>query len=122
LRRIKTLRWSSPLVDNASSVWSDYVGDHANAIRRHANPRQLVTTNSTLWNDNFDRYQVHRALDIAAWDEYVPDGHPRLDSAGAPSGGGPRLQATQLLDHGNPTRAGELGPVSGLWIPARPAN
>ena len=60
----------------ASSVWVDYVGDQAKAIRRHADPRQFVTTNSTLWNDNFDQYGVHRTLDIAAWDEYVPDGHP----------------------------------------------
>jgi beta-galactosidase len=60
----------------ASSVWADYVGEQARAIRRHADPRQFVTTNSTLWNDNFDQYLVHRDLDIAAWDEYAPDGHP----------------------------------------------
>lgn len=60
----------------ASAVWADYIGDQAAAVRAHADPRQFVTTNSTLWNDNFDQYAVHRDLDIAAWDEYVPDGHP----------------------------------------------
>jgi beta-galactosidase len=60
----------------ASAVWADYVGNQATAIRAQADPRQFVTTNSTLWNDNFDQYVVHRGLDIAAWDEYVPDGHP----------------------------------------------
>lgn len=60
----------------ASSVWASYIEEQARVIRRHADPRQLITTNSTLWNDNFDQYLVHSDLDIAAWDEYVPDGHP----------------------------------------------
>ncbi|WP_375286235.1 beta-galactosidase [Sphingomonas sp.] len=60
----------------ASAEWADYIGDQAAAIRAHADPRQFVTTNSTQWNDNFDQYAVHHDLNIAAWDEYVPDGHP----------------------------------------------
>lgn len=60
----------------ASSVWAGYVGDQAAAIRAHADPRQFVTTNSTAWNNNFDQYLVHRDLDIAAWDDYVPNGRP----------------------------------------------
>ncbi|QNA85392.1 beta-galactosidase [Sphingomonas sp. So64.6b] len=59
-----------------SSVWADYVGEQAVAIRAHADPRQFVTTNSTAWNNNFDQYLVHRDLDIAAWDDYVPGGRP----------------------------------------------
>lgn len=60
----------------ASTVWADYVGSQAAAIRAHADPRQFVTTNSTSWNNNFDQFLVHRDLDIAAWDDYVPNGRP----------------------------------------------
>lgn len=60
----------------ASAVWADYVGEQAMAIRGHADAGQFVTTNSTAWNNNFDQYLVHRGLDIAAWDDYVPNGRP----------------------------------------------
>lgn len=60
----------------ASAVWADYVGVQAAAIRAHADRRQFVTTNSTAWNNNFDQFLVHRDLDIAAWDDYVPNGRP----------------------------------------------
>jgi beta-galactosidase len=35
------------------------------------------------WNTGFDHYVVHRNLDIAAWDDYFPDGHldPILNAA-----------------------------------------
>ncbi len=59
-----------------SAVWADYVGNQARAIRAAADPRQFLTTNSTAWNNNFDQYRVHRDLDIAAWDDYVPNGRP----------------------------------------------
>jgi len=59
-----------------STVWADYVGVQAAAIRAHADRRQFVTTNSTSWNNNFDQYLVHRDVDIAAWDDYVPNGRP----------------------------------------------
>jgi len=57
-------------------LWTSYVGDQATAIRAHADPRQFVTTNSTLWNDRYDANPVHAALDLASWDAYVPDGRP----------------------------------------------
>lgn len=60
----------------ASFLWADYVGEQAAAIRIHADKRQFVTTNSTAWNNNFDQYLVHQNLDLAAWDDYVPDGRP----------------------------------------------
>jgi len=60
----------------ASDVWADYIREQAAAIRAHADGRQFITTNSTAWNDNFDQYRVHREIDLAAWDEYVPSGHP----------------------------------------------
>ncbi len=60
----------------ASDLWAEYVDEQARAIRAHADPRQFMTINSTAWNDNFDQYRVHRDLDLAAWDEYVPNGRP----------------------------------------------
>jgi beta-galactosidase len=35
------------------------------------------------WFTGFDHYTVHRVLDIAAWDDYFPDGHldPNLNAA-----------------------------------------
>jgi beta-galactosidase len=59
-----------------SAVWSSYVNDQARAIRAAADSRQFVTTNTTMWEDAFNPYEVHASLDIAAWDEYVPDGRP----------------------------------------------
>lgn len=59
-----------------SAVWSSYVNDQARAIRAAADPRQFVTTNTTMWDGAFNPYEVHASLDIAAWDEYVPDGRP----------------------------------------------
>ena len=60
----------------ASFLWAEYVDEQAAAIRTHADRRQFVTTNSTAWNNNFDQYLVHRGLDLAAWDDYVPNGRP----------------------------------------------
>lgn len=60
----------------ASDLWADYVGEQADAIRAHAAPGQFITTNSTAWNNNFNQYVVHRRLDMAAWDAYVPNGRP----------------------------------------------
>ena len=59
-----------------SAQWAYYVAAQATAIRTYADRRQFVTTNSTAWNNHFDQYAVHRGLDLAAWDEYVPNGRP----------------------------------------------
>ena len=59
-----------------SAVWADYVGQQADAIRALADDRQFVTTNFTRWNNNFDQYAVADRLDMATWDEYVPNGRP----------------------------------------------
>lgn len=63
-----------------SDLWAGYVGDQARAIRAVSDRRQFITTNSTAWNDHFDQYRVHRMLDMAAWDDYVPDGRPDWDA------------------------------------------
>ncbi len=61
----------------ATDVWSDYVANQTSAIRAHADPRQWITTNSHSYphEANFDSYAIHRQLDMAAWDDYAPDGH-----------------------------------------------
>jgi beta-galactosidase len=60
-----------------TDTWASYVANQVAAIRAHADPRQFITTNTTHWGDQFDQYVVSRELDMASWDEYVPDGHYR---------------------------------------------
>jgi beta-galactosidase len=57
-----------------SETWNDYVEDQARVIRAHAEGRQFVTTNLTHWTARFDPYRLNAGLDLAAWDDYVPDG------------------------------------------------
>ncbi len=65
-----------------SDTWNGYVQDQATTIRAHSDPGQFVTTNTQHWDDAFDHYKLHQGLDIAAWDEYVPDGrYDWLDQA-----------------------------------------
>jgi beta-galactosidase len=59
-----------------SDTWASYVEAQARAIRANSDPRQFVTTNTMHWNAGFDQYRMHRNLDLAAWDDYVPSGRP----------------------------------------------
>jgi beta-galactosidase len=45
------------------------------AIRRHAEKRQVITTNMMGWFDAYDHYTVAQDLDFASWDNYVGVGH-----------------------------------------------
>lgn len=58
-----------------TDTWASYVDDQVKVIRAHADPHQFITTNTMHWYGGFDHYVVHRSLDLAAWDEYVPNGH-----------------------------------------------
>ena len=58
-----------------TDTWASYVDNQVQAVRQHADARQFITTNTMHWNGGFDHYIVHRPLDIAAWDEYIPNGH-----------------------------------------------
>jgi beta-galactosidase len=58
-----------------SDTWSTYIANQAAAIRAHADPRQFITTNTTHWSNQYDQHLISRQLDLASWDEYVPDGH-----------------------------------------------
>lgn len=66
-----------------TTTWSDYIANQAAAIRARAGPRQFVTTNTMFWNAGFDHFVLHRDLDLAAWDNYIPNGHPDWVANGA---------------------------------------
>jgi len=58
-----------------TDTWGDYVANQVHAIRPNAVASQFITTNTMHWFQGFDHYMLHRALDLAAWDDYYPDGH-----------------------------------------------
>ncbi|WP_240499984.1 beta-galactosidase [Sphingomonas montana] len=66
-----------------TDTWVDYVQAQAGAIRAVADKRQFVTTNTMFWNAGFDHFAMHRDLDLAAWDNYIPDGRPDWVANGA---------------------------------------
>lgn len=67
----------------ASATWTDYVQDQVRAMRPLIDPRAFITTNTMFWNAGFDHFQMHQDLDIAAWDNYIPDGRPDWVANGA---------------------------------------
>ncbi|WP_066816036.1 beta-galactosidase [Sphingomonas mali] len=67
----------------ATATWIDYVQNQVQAIRPLIDPRMFVTTNTMFWNAGFDHFAMHRGLDIAAWDNYIPDGRPDWVANGA---------------------------------------
>lgn len=66
-----------------TATWIDYVQNQVRAIRPLIDPRMFVTTNTMFWNAGFDHFAMHRGLDIAAWDNYIPDGRPDWVANGA---------------------------------------
>lgn len=58
-----------------TDTWVGYVQDQVRAIRAVADPRQWITTNTMHWFNAYDHYRMHEGLDLAAWDDYMPDGH-----------------------------------------------
>ncbi|GGG84248.1 beta-galactosidase [Edaphobacter dinghuensis] len=66
-----------------TDTWISYVQNQINAIRPFSSSHQFITTNTMHWNNTFDHYALHRNLDIAAWDNYFPDGQldPVLNAA-----------------------------------------
>jgi beta-galactosidase len=58
-----------------SDTWRSYQKNQIDAIRASADPRQFITTNTMGWFDGFDHYTVEQDLDLAAWDDYVGQGH-----------------------------------------------
>ncbi|MEC3909246.1 beta-galactosidase [Sphingobium sp. CR2-8] len=66
-----------------SATWTDYVQNQARAIRPLIDSRAFITTNTMFWNAGFDHFQMHRDLDIAAWDNYIQEGRPDWIANGA---------------------------------------
>jgi beta-galactosidase len=58
-----------------SNTWRSYQKNQLDAIRAHAEPRQMITTNMMGWFDAYDHYTVAQDLDFASWDDYVGTGH-----------------------------------------------
>jgi len=58
-----------------SDTWRSYQKNQLDAIRVHAEPRQMITTNMMGWFDAYDHYTVAQDLDFASWDDYVGTGH-----------------------------------------------
>jgi beta-galactosidase len=58
-------------------TWRGFQQAQIEAIHKYADPRQFITTNlgGLGWSDNFDHYLINRDLDVAAWDDYVGQGH-----------------------------------------------
>ena len=62
-----------------SDTWRSYQKNQLDAIRANSDSRQFITTNTMGWFDGYDHYTVEQDLDLAAWDDYVGQGH--LDAA-----------------------------------------
>ena len=58
-----------------SDTWRDYLDTQVRAIRKYAPAREPICTNTMGTFDGFDHYNVEKILDIAAWDNYVGEGH-----------------------------------------------
>jgi beta-galactosidase len=68
-----------------SDTWRSFQRVQIDAIRKFADPRQFITTNigGLGWSDNWDHYEITRDLDLAAWDDYVGEGHLNAARNGA---------------------------------------
>jgi beta-galactosidase len=62
-----------------SDTWRSYQKNQLDVIRANSDRRQFITTNMMGWFDGYDHYTVVQDLDLAAWDDYVGEGH--LDPA-----------------------------------------
>ena len=58
-----------------SDTWRSYQRNQLDVIHANCDPRQFVTTNMMGWFNGYDHYTVAQDLDLAAWDDYVGQGH-----------------------------------------------
>jgi beta-galactosidase len=58
-----------------SDTWCSYQKNQLDVIRANADSKQFITTNMMGWFDGYDHYTVAQDLDLAAWDDYVGQGH-----------------------------------------------
>jgi beta-galactosidase len=64
-----------------SDTWRSFQQVQIDAIQKYADPRQFITTNigGLGWSDNWDHYEITQPLSLAAWDDYVGEGHLNTD-------------------------------------------
>ena len=62
-----------------SDTWRGYQKNQLEVLRANSDPAKFITTNTMGWFDGYDHYTVVQDLDLAAWDDYVGEGH--LDPA-----------------------------------------
>jgi len=58
-----------------SDTWRSYQMNQLEVIRANSDRRQFITTNMMGLFDGYDHYTVAQDLDLAAWDDYVGQGH-----------------------------------------------
>jgi beta-galactosidase len=57
-----------------SDTWRSYLLNQIDVIRPLADPHQFITTNTMGFFPWYDHYVTESVLDLAAWDDYMPDG------------------------------------------------
>ena len=57
-----------------SDTWRSYLLNQIDAIRPLSDGRQFFTTNTMGFFQYYDHYVTEAVLDLAAWDDYMPDG------------------------------------------------
>ena len=62
-----------------SDTWRSYQKNQLEVLRANSDAAKFITTNTMGWFDGYDHYTVEQDLDLAAWDDYVGQGH--LDAA-----------------------------------------
>jgi beta-galactosidase len=64
-----------------TATWRSFQRVQIDILRRFIAHGQFITTNvgGLAWSDNWDHYAITADLDLAAWDDYVGQGH--LDAA-----------------------------------------
>ena len=60
-----------------TATWRSFQMDQIKVLREYILPTQFITTNigGLGWSDNWDHYRITQDLNLAAWDEYVGEGH-----------------------------------------------
>jgi len=59
-----------------TDTWRDFQRNQTEVLRRHVEPRQVITTNlgGLGWANRFNRQLVSADLDVISWDEYLGSG------------------------------------------------
>lgn len=59
-----------------TDTWRDFQKNQVDELRRHVEPRQLITTNlgGLGWANRFNRQEIAADLDLISWDEYLGSG------------------------------------------------